>query len=419
MPVLERSFFEALDRADPLGGFRARFDLPGDRVFLNGNSLGAPPASTLERLRTVVGRNWRDDMNSAWWKHGWLDLPRTVGDRVGGLVGAAPGQVVVGESTSVNLFKLLCGALGGGTRRTVLTDSGNFPSDLYVADGVVSHVRPDARIRRVGASEILDALDDDVAVVMLSHVDYRTAEILPMQEINERAHAAGALTLWDLSHSAGVVPLALDADGTDLAVGCGYKYLNGGPGAPGYMYVAARLLPGFRQPITGWLGHADPFAFEPEYRPAPDVTRLTTGCPPLLSLVALDEGVALTAEADPRLVREKSSALTGRLVELAAERLARFSVEVLSPVEPDRRGGHVALRHPEAERLTRDLAADGFAAEFRSPELIRMGLSPLFNRYVDVWDTVTALERLLGAGPRVPAREGATGEPARGGGGRR
>ncbi|GLW20621.1 kynureninase [Microbispora triticiradicis] len=395
MAALDRSFFEALDQADPLSSFRARFDLPGDRVFLNGNSLGAPPKSTWNRLSRLVGQDWRDDMNSGWWKHGWLDLPRTVGDRIGRLVGAGPGQVVVGESTSVNLFKLLCGALRSSTRRTVLTDSGNFPSDLYIADGIAAHVHPDARVRRVPAPDLLDALDDDVAVVMLSHADYRTAEILPMKEINERAHAAGALVLWDLSHSAGVLPLALDADGADLAVGCGYKYLNGGPGAPGYMYVASRLLPGFEQPITGWLGHADPFTFEAEYRPDPGVGRLTTGCPPLLSLVALDEGVALAGEADPGMVRAKSTALTGWLIELTTGRLGPLSVEVPTPADPARRGGHVALRHPAAERLARGLAAHGIAVEFRSPELLRLAPSPLFNRYVDVWDAVAVLERLL------------------------
>lgn len=406
MTTHDRAFCEALDAQDELAAFRDEFDLPDDRVFLNGNSLGAPPKSTWDRLSRTVRQEWHHDMNAAWWTHGWLDLPTTVGDRIGHLVGAAPGQVVVGESTSVNLFKLLCGALQlQSGRRTVLTDHDNFPSDLYIADGVAHHVHPDARVTRVDADTIPDALDEDVAVVVLSHVDYRTGRILPMNEINKRAHAVGSLVLWDLSHSAGVVPLALDTDDTDLAVGCGYKYLNGGPGAPGYLYVSTRLLPDIHQPITGWLGHAAPFSFEADYRPAPGIGRLTTGCPPLLSLVALDEGISLTARADPALVRAKSSALTELFIELAGERLAPHGCSVLSPRTPAHRGGHVALRHRAARRLVERLAAEGYMAELRVPDLLRFGLSPLFVRYVDVWDSVTALERILADAPGDPAED--------------
>ncbi|MER5218307.1 kynureninase [Streptomyces sp. NPDC002838] len=400
MTARDRTFFELLDENDELAGFREEFDLPDGLVFLNGNSLGAPPKSTWHRLSRVVRQEWRHDMNAAWWTHGWLDLPTAVGDRIGQLIGAAPGQVVVGESTSVNLFKLLCGALrvhagSGRERQTILTDTNNFPSDLYIADGITQHVHPAARVRRVDIESIPDALDDDVAVVMLSHVDYRTGKILPMSEINKRAHAVGSLVLWDLSHSVGVVPLALDADDADLAVGCGYKYLNGGPGAPGYMYVSARLLPDMQQPITGWLGHADPFAFEADYRPAPGIGRLTTGCPPLLSLAALDEGISLTAKADPVLVRAKSSALTELFIELASERLTPYGADVLSPRAQAQRGGHVTLRHRAARGLIERLGTEGFMAELRVPNLLRIGLSPLFVRFVDVWDSVAALERIL------------------------
>ncbi|WP_040740747.1 aminotransferase class V-fold PLP-dependent enzyme, partial [Nocardia tenerifensis] len=306
----QRRYFEQLDAIDPLLDLRALFDLRDDRVFFNGNSLGPPPRATADRLDEAL-RRWRDDMNAGWWDHQWLQLPTVTGDRIGALLGAAPGQVAVGESTSVNLFKLLCGAMELQTdaRSVILTDRDNFPSDLYIADGVTRYVHRQATVRRVPTEEIGEHIDSDVAVVMLSHVDYRTAQLFPMREINERAHDAGALVLWDLSHSAGVVPLELDAAGTDLAVGCGYKYLNGGPGAPGYMYVAHRLLPRFEQPVTGWLGHTRPFDFTPGYAPDPGAARLTTGCPPLLSLLALDEGVQLTARADPAAVRAKSLAL--------------------------------------------------------------------------------------------------------------
>ncbi|MFI9504659.1 kynureninase [Nocardia sp. NPDC052566] len=393
----ERRYFEQLDATDPLREIRALFDLPDDRVFLNGNSLGPPPRETWNRLQEGMLR-WRDDMNAAWWDHQWLQLPTVIGDRIGALIGAAPGQVVVGDSTSVNLFKLLCGALyaqSAGGRSVVLTDRDNFPSDLYIADGVARYVHPAATVRRVPAGEIIDHLGDDVAVVLLSHVDYRTGHLLPMRRINERAHAAGALVLWDLAHSAGVVPIDVDDAGTDLAVGCGYKFLNGGPGAPGYMYVAERLLPDFEQPVTGWLGHTRPFDFTADYQPDPGIARLTTGCPPLLSLLALDEGVSLTARADLAAVRAKSVALSREFIALAETRLARFGIEVTGPVDGAQRGSHVSLRYESAERLAEGLAATGFHLELRPPELLRFGLAPLHVRYVDLFDCVAAMEKLL------------------------
>jgi kynureninase len=408
--TVNRSFFQQLDANDDLAACRDQFELADGLVCLNGNSLGPPPRRTWDRLDQVVHGEWRDHLNSAWWQDHWLDLPRTIGDRIGRLIGAAAGQVIVGESTSVNLFKLLCGALRdriGSGRSVILTDTGNFPSDLYIADGIVDHIHPDATVRRVDPDLILDAIDDRVAVVVLSHVDYRTARILPMAEINRCAHNSGALVLWDLSHSAGVVPVDLDGTGTDLAVGCGYKYLHGGPGAPGYMYVAQRLLPGFRQPITGWLGHAAPFDFEPEYRPASGIGRLLTGCPPLLSLVALDEGVSVTASADRDRVRAKSMTLTQAFIDL----LAGHDLTVVAPAAPTERGSHVSLRHHAARALAAGLGEGGFAVEFRAPDLIRMGFGPLFVRYVDVWDCVAALDQLVTAASRPPVRPPAT--PAR------
>ncbi|HEY0804328.1 MAG TPA: aminotransferase class V-fold PLP-dependent enzyme, partial [Pseudonocardiaceae bacterium] len=317
----------------------------------------------------------------------------------------------------------LCGALrnqigSAAGRSVILTDAGNFPSDLYIADGIVEHVHPNATVRRVDPDLIVDSLDEQVAVVVLSHVDYRTARILPMAEINVRAHAVGALVLWDLSHSTGVVPIDLDDTETDLAVGCGYKYLNGGPGAPAYLYVADRLLSNFTQPITGWLGHAAPFDFEPGYRPDPGIGRLMTGCPPLLSLVALDEGVSVTAAVDRNRVRAKSMALTEAFVDLAAARLSAHDITVVAPSEPTARGSHVSLRHHAARALATGLNYAGFAVEFRAPDLIRVGFGPLFVRYVDVWDCVAALDELLDrdsgsvtVASRPPARSPAT--PAR------
>ncbi|RJO79159.1 kynureninase [Nocardia panacis] len=395
-----RRDLQNLDDVDPLSGMRDLFDMRKDHVFFNGNSLGPPPRSTGSRLQSVVRDQWRIDMNASWWKYEWLNLPRAVGDRIGGIIGAAAGQVVVAESTSVNLFKLLCGAVRAASARSqartvILTDHDNFPSDLYIADGVARHFRPETTVRRVPTDSIVDHLGDDVAVVLLSHVDYRFGRLLPMREITARAHAAGALVLWDLSHSAGVVPIDADDIGIDLAVGCGYKYLNGGPGAPGYMYVSSRLLTDFEQPVTGWLGHAEPFDFEADYRPDPGIARLTTGCPPLLSLIALDEGVSVTSRADPRDVRAKSIALTEQFIALARTRLARFGVEVTGPTAAAERGSHVSLRYESAPRLAGELASRGFDVEVRPPDLLRFGLAPLYIRYVDVFDCVEAMEQLL------------------------
>jgi kynureninase len=393
----------ALDAADPLREFRDRFVIEDERlVYLDGNSLGRLPKATLERLRHVAAHEWGGRVVRAW-DEGWMDWPEQIGDQIGeAALGAAPGQTVVGDSTTVCFYKLAAAALDARPgRREIVTDEDNFPTDRYVLEGL-------ARARGLDLiwwrgdpcagptpERIADLIGERTALVTFSHVSYRSAHIAEMEAINDLAHGAGALTLWDLSHSAGSVPLALDRTGTDLAVGCTYKYLNGGPGAPAYMYVRRELQPQLRQPIWGWLGRHDPFEMAPGYEPAAGARGLLSGTPPVLALSAVEEGVKLVAEAGIGRIREKGIALTELAIELIDARLAPLGVSVASPRDPDRRGAHVGLAHPDAQTLCRELIAEGVIVDFRRPDVIRFGLSPLTTRFVDVWDGVKALRELL------------------------
>jgi len=388
-----RENLEALDREDCLAAFRYRFDLPNDTIYLDGNSLGAMPRSTPARIDWVVRQEWRNDLNASWWKHNWLDLPRRIGDKIARILGADEGEVIVSDSTSLNLFKLLVGALQlMAGRGTILSDSSNFPGDLYVAQSAAR--AQNRKLRIVAPARLVDELDEDVAVVMFSQVDFRTGRLVELRPVAEQAHAVGALVLCDLSHSAGVMPLALGHDGIDLAVGCGYKFLNGGPGAPAFMYVANRLLHSIENPIWGWLGHAETFAFEAEYRPDSSIARFLVGCPPILSLIALEEGIDLLLEADLHAVRRKSVALTSRFIDLLRQEWGDDGPEILSPLDGRRRGSQVAIRHPLASRIVRALSENGVIAEFRAPDIIRFGFAPLYVCYADIWDSSQILKRV-------------------------
>jgi kynureninase len=317
--------FAALDRADPLAHLRGEFSLPDGRIYLDGNSLGALPRRVPERVAQVIGEEWGEDLITSWNRHDWIGMPVRIGERIAPLVGASPGQVLCCDSTSVNLFKALAAALSLRPDRTeILTADNNFPTDLYMAQGLAALLgERGCRVRRVGQAELLDSMHDQTAVVLLTQVNFRDGELLDMAAITEAAHRAGALALWDLSHSAGVVPIALDRWHVDLAVGCGYKFLNGGPGAPAFVYVAQRHQRAASQPLTGWLGHAQPFDFSPDYQPAPGVHHFQVGTPPILSMAALEcalelfDGIAVSA------LREKSLRLSGSfMAEIAADRRA-------------------------------------------------------------------------------------------------
>lgn len=385
--VTTRSHCEALDRDDPLSSLRSRFFLPEDVVYLDGNSLGALPNGLSDRLTRVVEEEWGGRLIRAWDDCGWLELPKRVGERIGRLIGAEPGTVVACDSTTVNFYKAVVAALRLKPGR-VLTDSGNFPTDLYVLAGL-------AEVVVVEPDEVGDAIDRDIAVVALTEVDYRTGRRHDMGAITRAAHRAGALTVWDLSHSAGVLPVDVAAAEVDFAVGCGYKYLNGGPGAPAYLYVAPRHLESFSNPLTGWFGHASPFDFSTEFVPAPGIERARVGTPHILSLAALDAALDVFEGLEMTEVWEKSRSLTELFLRLVDERLAGSDLEPITPRSADRRGSQVSLRHPHARPIMQALIARGVIGDFRTPDVLRFGFAPLYVRYVDVWDAVAALEEVM------------------------
>jgi kynureninase len=340
----------------------------------------------------VVRRQWGEDLIASWNKHGWVDLPQRLGAKIAGLLGAAPHEVVVADSISINLFKLIAAALAlRPGRPVVVSERGNFPTDLYVAQGLGELLGERVDLRLVDAGELEAALDHDTALLMLTHVDYRTGRMHDMARLTETAHAAGALTLWDLAHSAGAVPVDLTAARADLAVGCGYKYLNGGPGAPAFLYVAERWQEQVRQPITGWFGHARPFAFEGTYQPASGITRFLAGTPPILSMTALEAGIDMFSEIDQQALRAKSMALTETFIRLIDERCAGWDFTVASPRDASIRGSQVSLRHAESYPIMQALIARGVIGDVRAPDLLRFGFAPLYVRFVDVWDATLTL----------------------------
>ena len=393
---LDRDACAALDAGDPLAPMRGRFVLDEGLIYLDGNSLGALPAATPPRLARVVGEEWGRGLIGSWNDAGWIEAPRRLGDKVAGLIGADAGEVLVADSTSVNLFKLLAGAVRARPgRRVVLSHADNFPADLYVAQGLCELLDGGCELRTVAPAELAGALDADVAVLMVTHVDYATGAVQDMAALSAAARGCGALSLWDLSHSTAALPVDLGGCGADLAVGCGYKYLNGGPGAPAFLYVARRLQETIRSPLRGWMGHAEPFAFEPGHRHAPGVQGFLCGTPPILGMAALEAALDLWLEVDLGAVRAKSVRLGDLLIRLVDERCAGLGLTVASPREGARRGSQVALRHPDGYRVVRALIDRGVVGDFRSPDIVRLGLAPLYLRHVDVWDAVETLREVL------------------------
>jgi kynureninase len=390
----------ARDRADRLASHRAAFDLPERVIYLDGNSLGARPKAVGARLDQVIEQEWGRDLITSWNRHGWIDLPLRVGDKIARLIGAAPGEVAVTDSTSVNLFKVLAAALRlRPGRRTILSLRDNFPTDLYTAEGVIGVLGNRHRLRLVEADDVAAAVDGDTAAVLLTQVDYRTGILLDMAAVTRAAHAAGSLMIWDLAHSAGALPVDLDAAQADFAVGCGYKYLNGGPGAPAFVFVARRHHDEFLQPLSGWLGHAAPFAFEPSYRPAPGIARALCGTPPILSLAALEVGVDTVLAADMADLRAKSMALGDLFIQLVEGLGGDYlGLSLASPRDADQRGSQVSFRHADAYPVMQALIARGVIGDFRAPDLLRFGFAPLYVRYVDVFDAAAALIGVLASG---------------------
>jgi kynureninase len=383
----------ALDAADPLAFTRERFRLPDGVTYLDGNSLGALPCAAQGAVGSVIAEQWGEDLIASWTKHGWIDWPGRIAGKLAPLLGCKASELLVADSTSVCLFKLLSAAVRARPgRTTILTSDGNFPTDLYVAQGLAELTG--TSVKTVAADGIEAAIDSDTAVVMLTHVDYRSSEKFDIAAINRAARDAGALTIWDLSHSAGALELNLDADGCDLAVGCGYKYLNGGPGAPAYVYVAGHLQDTLRPALQGWMGHAEPFAFDGSYTPVGGIARFLTGTPSILALAALEAGLATFDNIAMADLEAKARSLSQTFVDQVEARCGA-EVRLASPRDASARGNHVSFAHPQGYAVMQALIARGVIGDFRAPDLLRFGFAPLYNGFEDAWTAAETLADIL------------------------
>ena len=384
----------ALDAADPLAHFRERFQLREGLIYLDGNSLGALPKATGARLAEVVASEWGEGLITSWLGAEWSTAPRRIGDKIGRLIGANPGEIVATDSTSVNIFKALTAALSLRRERTViLSEATNFPTDVYMMQGIEAFSGGRVKAVTVAPDAIVEALNDDVAVLLLTQVHYKSGRVRDMAAITKRAHEAGALVVWDLSHSAGVIPVDLNGANADFAIGCGYKFLNGGPGAPAYLFAAARHHTA-APVLSGWFGHARPFAFEEDYDPAAGIERFQCGTPPVLGLSALEVGVDLMLEADMAQLRRKSLALGDLFIEHMRPLCDTYGFELVTTQGHAERGSQVAYAHPQGYEIVQAMKEYDVIADFRAPDILRFGLTPLYLRYRDIVETVERLENL-------------------------
>jgi len=391
---MDRAHAASLDAADPLARFRDAFVLPAGIIYLDGNSLGPLPRAAAERAERAVREEWGQGLITSWNAAGWIEAPQRLGGKLARLIGAKPSEVVVADSTSVNLFKLAAGALSLQPGRwTLIVESGNFPTDVYVLEGVCALAG--ARLKVLPPDEVAAAVDADTAAVILTHVNYKTARRWDMAGVTAAVQAKGALMLWDLCHTAGAVACDLNGVRADLAVGCGYKYLNGGPGAPAFLFVAERHQAQIRSPLSGWMGHAAPFAFEERYRPSGDIRSMLCGTPPILGLSALEAGLDLQLEADPAAVEAKGQSLCRLFIDLVESRCAGQGLVLSGPRDMAQRGLHVSFAHPDGYAIVQALIARGVIGDFRDPDIARFGFSPLYLRHTDVWDAVEILREVL------------------------
>jgi kynureninase len=401
--MLTRDDCLALDTTDQIAVLRHEFALPDDVIYLDGNSLGPRPKAALSRAQTVITEEWGTDLIRSWNKAGWFDLPSRLGDKLASLIGADAGEVVVTDSTSINLFKALAGALhmqasnpATAARRVIVTERGNFPTDIYMAQGLSSWLERGYRVQLVDTpDELTAAITSDCAVVMLTHVNYRTGYQLDMAALTLHAHAQGALTLWDLAHSAGALPIDLNDCQADFAVGCTYKYLNGGPGAPAFIWVAARHQAAFRQPLSGWWGHAAPFAMTPDFAPISGIRRALCGTQPILSLALVECGLDVFGRTDMHAIRKKSLALTDLFMALIEQRCGQHPLGLVTPRAHIRRGSQVSYTHPHGYAVMQALIKRGVIGDYREPGIMRFGFTPLYTRFADVWDAVHILSQIL------------------------
>ncbi|MFY0637565.1 kynureninase [Maricaulis maris] len=391
-----RDDIQALDAADPLTSFKSRFDLPDGVIYLDGNSLGARPASVPARMEQVLRQEWGEDLIRSWNTHDWINAPRRLGAKIARLIGASDDEVLAGESTSVNIFKALCACLQLAPQRSViLSETGNFPTDAYMMEGLATLSGGRIRQRLVETSELANAFNNDVAALLLTHTNYKSGRLHDMKALTRLAQAKGIPVIWDLSHSAGALPVELNDCGADFAVGCGYKYLNGGPGAPAFLFVAKRHQETVSPVLSGWLGHARPFAFEEHYAPAPGIDRFQCGTPAILGMAALECGLDIMLEADMDAIRGKSQALGDLFIEQVEGRLDGF--ELRSPRDPKQRGSQVSFAHPDGYPIMQALIARGVIGDFRAPDILRFGFTPLYVGYEDVARAVDHLVEVMTA----------------------
>nr|WP_262695686.1 kynureninase [Kordiimonas aquimaris] len=387
---------KAMDAADPLRCKRAEFHVPEGVIYLDGNSLGLLPVSVKDRVAETVENEWGNSLIRAWNSHSWMDLPEKVGAKIAKLIGAEEGTVVSVDTTSLNVAKAVSAAMAlNPERKVILTDNGNFPTDIYMAQGIADLVDKGHEVRIVNPQDVYEALDETIAVMMITQVDYRTGRRHNMKQLTERAHAVGAITVWDLAHSAGAFEVDLTSCNVDLAVGCTYKYFNGGPGAPAFIYVAPRHQDNIKPILSGWIGHKAPFAFELGYQPAEGIKRMNVGTPPVIALSALDAALDVWVDVDMSEVRMKSVALSELFIAEVESRCTQFGLTLASPRDADSRGSQVSFRCPDGYAVMQALIAEGIIGDFRAPDIIRFGFTPLYLGYEDVLNATKKLEEIL------------------------
>ncbi|MDE1913979.1 MAG: kynureninase [Pseudomonas sp.] len=390
-----------LDAQDPLAPLRNQFALPAGVIYLDGNSLGARPVAALERAQAVIAEEWGNGLIRSWNSAGWADLSQRLGNRLAPLIGARDGEVVITDTTSINLFKVLSAALTvqrgrAPSRKVIVSEASNFPTDLYIAEGLTELLQQGYSLRLVNSpDELPKAIDQDTAVVMLTHVNYKTGYMYDMQAQTALSHECGALAIWDLAHSAGAVPIDLHQAGADYAIGCTYKYLNGGPGSQAFVWVNPALVDVVTQPLSGWFGHTRQFAMESRYAPSQGIARYLCGTQPIASLAMVECGLDIFAQTDMASLRSKSLALTDLFIELVESRCAAHDLTLITPREHARRGSHVSFEHPEGYAVIQALIARGVIGDYREPRIMRFGFTPLYTSFAEVWDAVEILGEIL------------------------
>ena len=396
-----RSHCQALDAQDPLAPLRQQFALPDGVIYLDGNSLGARPVASLARAQQVIAEEWGNGLIRSWNSAGWADLSQRLGNRLAPLIGARDGEVVITDTTSINLFKVLSAALSvqrlrQPNRKVIVSEASNFPTDLYIAEGLTELLQQGYSLRLVNSpDELPQAIDQDVAVVMLTHVNYKTGYMYDMQALTALSHECGALSIWDLAHSAGAVPIDLHQAEADYAIGCTYKYLNGGPGSQAFVWVNPQLVDVVRQPLSGWFGHTRQFAMESVYAPSAGIARYLCGTQPITSLAMVECGLEIFAQTDMASLRSKSLALTDLFIALVEERCAAHGLELITPREHAKRGSHVSFEHPEGYAVIQALIARGVIGDYREPRIMRFGFTPLYTSFTEVFDAVEILGEIL------------------------